>query len=111
VQLAGWIHRLRQLRHVSFLILRDAKGTAQVVLDEPEVIQQVAALQHESVVAVTGEVMTVPQAPGGVEVHRPQIAVIAPALEPPPFDLFRPAITVPLPTLLDHAPLALRLTA
>ena len=26
VRLAGWLHRLRQLKDVSFLVLRDAKG-------------------------------------------------------------------------------------
>src|SRR5438045_9058516 len=31
VRLAGWLHRLRQLSGVSFLILRDGKGLAQIV--------------------------------------------------------------------------------
>jgi nondiscriminating aspartyl-tRNA synthetase len=50
----------------------------------------------------------VPQAPGGVEVHQPVVEVLAPASAPPPFDLFRPTLAAQLPTILDHAPLALR---
>jgi nondiscriminating aspartyl-tRNA synthetase len=34
--------------------------------------------------------------------------VVAPAAEPPPFDLYRPRLTATLPTQLDHAAVALR---
>src|SRR5689334_3955462 len=36
VKLAGWLHRYRQLSAVSFLILRDAKGLAQIVIEDRE---------------------------------------------------------------------------
>lgn len=108
VRLAGWLHRLRRLSNVSFLMLRDAKGLAQVVIDEPEVVARVAALPNESVLAIEGMAVAQPQAPGGVEIHHPRIEVIAAASEPPPFDLFRPAIPAQLPTILDNAPVALR---
>ncbi|HWQ12169.1 MAG TPA: aspartate--tRNA(Asn) ligase [Roseiflexaceae bacterium] len=108
VLLAGWLHRLRQLSNVSFLILRDGYGLAQVVVEDPALVARLAALPAESVLAVEGEVVAEPQAPGGVEVHRPAVTVLAEAAEPPPFDLFRPTIKAQLPTILDYAPLALR---
>jgi nondiscriminating aspartyl-tRNA synthetase len=108
VRLAGWLHRLRQLSNVSFLILRDAKGLAQIVVDDPTMIARVAGLPNESVLGVEGTVIANPRAPAGVEIHQPLIEVIAAACEVPPFDLFRPAIKAQLPTILDHAPLALR---
>lgn len=108
VRLAGWLHRLRRLSQVSFLILRDARGLAQVVIEEPALIDRLAGLHHESVLSVEGLVVTNPQAPGGLELHAPAVAVLSPAVEPPPFDLFRPALNAHLPTILDHAPLALR---
>ena len=108
VALAGWIHRFRQLSGVSFLILRDAKGLAQIVIDDPVLVAEIAHLPLESVVAVTGRVAAVEQAPNGVEIHDPRITVISEAVEPPPFDLFRPKIQALLPTQLDHAPLSLR---
>lgn len=108
VRLAGWLHHLRQLSSVSFLILRDAKGVAQIVLDRPEALAALDGLYHESVLAVEGVVVAEPQAPGGIEVHDPAITVIARASEPPPFDLFRPRIKAQLPAILDHAPVALR---
>ncbi len=108
VFLAGWLHRFRRLSNVSFLILRDGKGLAQVVIDDPALIERLAGLPGESVLSVTGTVVVQPQAPGGVEVHQPEVEIISPASEPPPFDLFRPEIPAQLPTILDHAPLALR---
>lgn len=108
VHLAGWLHRFRQLSNVSFLILRDAQGLAQVVVDEPALIERLAALPSESVLSVTGSVVVQPQAPGGVELHQPQVEIVSAASEPPPFDLFRPEIPAQLPTILDHAPVALR---
>jgi nondiscriminating aspartyl-tRNA synthetase len=108
VRLAGWLHHLRRLRGVSFLILRDARGTAQVVVEDPALIERLGQLYHESVLAVEGRVVAEPQAPGGVELREPTVEVIAPASAPPPFDLFRPTLTPPLPTLLDHAALSLR---
>jgi nondiscriminating aspartyl-tRNA synthetase len=41
-------------------------------------------------------------------VHQPALEVLAEAVEPPPFDLFRPTVKAQLPTLLDHAPVGLR---
>jgi nondiscriminating aspartyl-tRNA synthetase len=108
VRLAGWLHRLRRLSNVSFLILRDARGLAQIVVEEAETVERLARLHHESVLSVTGTATANSTAPGGVEVHRPHVEVLSEALAPLPFDLFRPTIQAPLPTLLDHAPLALR---
>ena len=108
VQVAGWLHRLRRLSNVSFLILRDAKGLAQIVIEDPELAARLDAIERESVLAVEALVVAQPQAPGGVELHEPRIEVISAACAPPPFDLFRPTIAAQLPTMLDHAPVALR---
>ncbi len=108
VRLAGWLHRLRQLSELSFLILRDGYGLAQIVVEEAGLRAQLAALNPESVIQVEGLVVAEAQAPGGVELREPQVTVISPAAAPPPFDLYRPLIRVPLPTLLDYAPVGLR---
>ncbi len=107
VELRGWLHQWRRHRRVGFLILRDGRGLAQVVVDDPALLARLDGLGHETVLAVTGDVVAVTQAPGGVEVHAPTVAVLAEA-EPPPFDLFRPRLAAQLPTQLDHAAVALR---
>ncbi|GAA2666893.1 aspartate--tRNA(Asn) ligase [Actinoplanes palleronii] len=105
VLVEGWVHRVRRLKSVAFLILRDAAGLAQVVLTDPA---RAEALTEESVVAVTATVTPNPQAPGGVELTGPEIRVHAAVDVPLPFELHRPALTAGLPAQLDHAALALR---
>lgn len=108
VRLAGWLHRWRRLGQIGFLVLRDASGLAQVVVEEPALAERLDRLYHESVLGVDGLAVAAAQAPGGVELRQPAVEVIAPAAAPPPFDLFRPALPAPLPTVLDYAPVALR---
>jgi nondiscriminating aspartyl-tRNA synthetase len=108
IVLAGWLHRLRRLSTVSFLILRDGQGLAQVILNDPALVDRVAALPPESVVRVEGDVLATPQAPAGVEVRAQRIDVVSEAVEAPPFELHRPHIPAQLPTILDHAAVGLR---
>jgi nondiscriminating aspartyl-tRNA synthetase len=108
VLLKGWLLRLRRLSQVSFLVLRDGVGTAQVVIEEAALAAELDGLPVESVIAVEGEVVAEPQAPGGVELRNTGVSVVSRAAAAPPFDLFRPAIKAQLPTILDHAPLSLR---
>jgi nondiscriminating aspartyl-tRNA synthetase len=108
VRLAGWLHRLRRLGNVTFLVLRDARGTAQVVIEDGALVERLAALPAESVLVVEGLAVAEPQAPGGVELRQPAIELVEAAAAPPPFDLFRPVLPAQLRTALDHAPLALR---
>jgi nondiscriminating aspartyl-tRNA synthetase len=104
----GWLHHRRALKSVCFLIVRDAAGLAQVVVDDPAFRAVVEALPHESVLSITGEVVASPQAPGGVEMHRPVVTVVSASLEDPPVDLYRPEMAALLPTLLDSAAVSLR---
>ena len=108
VQLAGWLHRFRRLSQVSFLILRDGQGTAQVVVDNPDQVDALARLPHETVLRIGGTATRVAAAPGGVEVHQPTFEIVSVPNEAPPFDLFQPVLKAQLPTILDHAAVALR---
>jgi nondiscriminating aspartyl-tRNA synthetase len=105
VKLAGWVHRRRQLKSVTFIILRDRSGTAQVVLDGDA---GAPGLREETVVEIVGRAVANPQAPGGVEVHHPVVATLSPVSEAPPVELFRPAMNAGLATVLDHAAVTLR---
>lgn len=108
VLLKGWLHRLRVLSNVTFLVLRDARGLAQVVVTDPRTRALLQTLHSESVLEVRGDAQAIEQAPNGVEVRSPLVTVLARAAAPPPIELFRPLATSSLPTLLDHAAVALR---
>jgi nondiscriminating aspartyl-tRNA synthetase len=102
VRLQGWLHRQRKLARVSFLVLRDRAGLAQVVVDEP------LDLRPETVLEIEGRAVASEQAPGGVEVHEPVVRVLAEPAEHPPVELHRPEPRESLPTRLDAAAVALR---
>jgi nondiscriminating aspartyl-tRNA synthetase len=104
VTIAGWLHRRRELKSVTFLIIRDRAGLAQVVLP-PDVA---CTAPEETVLQVEGNVVANTQAPGGAELTEPVVTQLSAAAVPPPFDLYRPALTATLPTILDHAPTTLR---
>jgi nondiscriminating aspartyl-tRNA synthetase len=108
VTIGGWLHRLRELASVSFLIVRDGYGLAQVVIDDPATLDGLRGLPNESVLLVRGTVVAQPAAPNGVEIHAPEIELLSAAAEAPPFDLYRPKLNAQLPTMLDYAPVALR---
>lgn len=108
VRVVGWIHRRRLLKSVAFLVVRDRAGLTQVVVTDPAVRTQVERLTEETVVEIGGRVVANPSAPGGAELVDPRLRVLGEPAEPPPFDLYRPALRASLPTQLDHAPLSLR---
>jgi len=108
VRLMGWLHNVRRLGGVTFVVLRDGWGTLQAVTESEADLAPIVALSLESVIALTGMVVSIPQAPGGVELHQPQIVVITPVTEPTPIPLQQKTLTAGLPTLLDHAVVANR---
>jgi nondiscriminating aspartyl-tRNA synthetase len=102
VLIAGWVHRVRQLKNVAFLIVRDAEGFSQVVTTG-----EIVATEG-SVVEVIATVTENEQAPGGVELTAPDIRTVSATTVPLPFELHRPALSAGLNAQLDHAALALR---
>jgi nondiscriminating aspartyl-tRNA synthetase len=110
VQLQGWLHNMRRLGGVNFIILRDGWGAAQAVTENEA---DLAPLRHEelaaeTVLAIEGVVIAEPQAPGGYELHQPRLAVITPVREIPPVGISKREVNAGLPTLLDHAVVANR---
>src|SRR5258708_32845353 len=90
---------------ISFLIIRDGWGMIQAVAETEAELAPLFAGQAglESVLAVEGLAVTMPQAPGGIELHNLQIEVITPVTEELPVSLNKRKITANLSTLLDHA--------
>ena len=106
--LAGWIHRRRVLASVTFLVLRDRSGLAQVVVKDRDTVEQLAGLPEETVVEVTGTVSANESAPSGAELVEPSITALTEPALAPPAELWRPTFGAGLPTHLDHAAVTLR---
>ncbi|MCW5860459.1 MAG: hypothetical protein KIS63_19355, partial [Caldilineales bacterium] len=105
VRLAGWVHNLRRLGGVDFLILRDGWGTVQAVTEnETDLAPLLAAgLGPETVILLEGEVVSEAQAPGGYELHDLRLEIISPVAEDLPVPINKRTLKAALPTLLDHA--------
>lgn len=102
VRLQGWVHRRRELATVTFLVVRDRTGLAQVV------VRNAAVPPEETTVDVVGVVTANAQAPGGMEVTEPVITLLTEPAATPPVELWRPTMNAGLSTLLDRAPVTWR---
>jgi nondiscriminating aspartyl-tRNA synthetase len=108
VAIEGWIHRRRRLATITFLIVRDRSGLAQVVVSDDATRQQLDRLGEETVIRVEGTVSANAKAHGGMELTTPTITELSAPAATPPVELWRPTLAVSLPTLLDKAPVAWR---
>ena len=108
VTVEGWLHRRRTLKSVTFLVLRDRTGLIQAVLTTPEELATVEGVGEETVLRISGTATANASAPGGVELTKPSVTVLSSRTAAPPFDLYRPTVPATLPTILDHASVALR---
>ncbi|MFB6093992.1 MAG: aspartate--tRNA(Asn) ligase [Halanaeroarchaeum sp.] len=111
VTVAGWVHEIRDLGGIAFLILRDTSGKIQVKFEKEELdddlVETGLGVHRESVVAVSGPVEEEPRAPTGVEITPASIDVIAEADPELPLD---PSgkVDAELSTRLDNRTLDLR---
>ena len=84
------------------------RGLVQVVIDTPEELASLEGLLPETVLAVTGDAVAEPQAPGGIEIRNPQFEILSPVRDALPFPLNKPEVKASLPIFLDHAVVGLR---
>ena len=92
-QLAGWVHRRRDLGHLIFLDLRDRHGITQVVVDrteQPAAHASASRVRTEFVVTVRGEVARRlagtenPKLPTGeIELRASDVTILSEAVTPP----------------------------
>jgi len=110
VRIAGWLQAVRRLGGVSFLVVRDGWGTAQVVADDARALAPLAERDAglESVIAVDGLVVASEQAPAGYELREPVMEIITPVTEAPPLALGKRELKATVATQLDRAVIANR---
>jgi nondiscriminating aspartyl-tRNA synthetase len=90
VVLAGWVHDVRVLGGISFLLLRDMSGVVQVTAPKAkapaEVLKEIAGLHQEDVLFVRGMVVSSKIAKRGIEVIPSELEVVSRAETPLPLD-------------------------
>ncbi len=108
ITVKGWVHKLRKLGAISFLVIRDRDGLVQAIIDAGAENDKLKDLTTESVVSVTGSVVAEERAPEGAEIHVTAVDIISPVTEDVPISLNKKDLNVNLDTLFDNRPLTLR---
>ncbi|MEO0074225.1 MAG: aspartate--tRNA(Asn) ligase [candidate division WOR-3 bacterium] len=108
VLLRGWLHQVRRLGSLAFILIRDRTGLAQGIVDTESI--DVSRLKRESIVEVTGTVKREEQARAGAEVVVSGIEVMVEPVAELPFEVnrSRKKLNLKIDTILDHRAFALR---
>lgn len=111
VVLYGWIHKIRDLGKLKFILLRDRTGIVQITVHRNkvsnEILENIKKMKIESAVIVKGKIVGNTQAPNGIEVLPEIIKIVSLAHPNLPIDVTE-AVSAELSTRLDNRPLDLR---
>jgi len=90
VKVTGWVHEIRDLGGIVFVLIRDKKGITQLTAQSKklteEMMADVRAARKETIVTLTGTVQESPKAPNGVEIIPSNIDIINVSQLPLPLD-------------------------
>jgi nondiscriminating aspartyl-tRNA synthetase len=103
-EVCGWVHEVRDLGGLAFLLIRDRTGIIQVTIPKKRASEAVLAaakqVSRESVVRVSGAVKAIDKAPGGRELVPDVFEIISLADSPLPLDVVE-KVPADLDTRLD----------
>ena len=103
IEISGWVHRIRELGQVNFVLLRDRSGMVQLVFNEK------IDYTPETVLTVKGLVKANDKAPGGAEVHPTSVTVLSRADQNLPVQVNQDPDKYPLDVLFDNRAVSLRM--
>jgi len=87
----GWIHEIRDLGGLRFLILQDKTGKLQITIHRhkvpSEVVEKAESLQKQYSIGVKGTVKKMDKAPGGAEIIPQEMRVFSVSQQPLPLDI------------------------
>jgi nondiscriminating aspartyl-tRNA synthetase len=106
LEVSGWVHRIRELGGITFVILRDRSGILQLVLSEDQAAA--GGLTLESVIRARGTAALNGKAPGGAELRVASLEIISRAAPDLPYQVNGDIARTGLETILDNRILSLR---
>lgn len=106
VEIKGWIHRIRKLKSISFIILRDRTGLVQCVVDNEQI--NFSEIKLESVVGVLGTVKENKNNLKPFEILIEKIDILSRCIEELPIEVNKEDLNVNLDTMLNNRMLSLR---
>ncbi|MFW6214830.1 MAG: aspartate--tRNA(Asn) ligase [Alkalispirochaetaceae bacterium] len=103
ITVQGWVHRIRELGGISFVLLRDRSGMIQIVYEGGVEFSQ------ESVISVTGTAAENPKAPTGYEVQQRGTEILAKAAPELPISVNQDPEKLGIDAILDNRIVSLRI--
>ena len=111
VLLKGWVHKVRNLTQLAFLLLRDSSGIVQCITKDKKIINEISKLSLDSVIEIQGKVkkanVKTDYVRKDVEVVISNIKLLSKA-EKLPIQVSEKVATAMLPTRLDYRSLDIR---
>ena len=86
----GWAHEIRDLGGITFIILRDRKGTMQLIFkkdEDEEMFEKAQRVGREDVISATGVIEENDSAPGDREMHPDEFEIVTEADSPLPLEI------------------------
>jgi nondiscriminating aspartyl-tRNA synthetase len=108
ITLSGWVHKLRKMGAISFLVIRDRSGLAQAIIEKDSENSKLNELTTETVIQIKGVIVAEERAPHGAEMHVSEVIIISPVKEDIPIAINKKELNVNIDTLLDNRPITLR---
>ncbi|MCI6692553.1 MAG: aspartate--tRNA(Asn) ligase [Clostridium sp.] len=105
IKVEGWVYRIRKLKEITFLILRDRSGLVQCVIENKSI--NTDNINIESVVSVVGEVMISKNALNPFEILIEEINIISES-EELPIEINKKDYNANLETTLNNRAISLR---
>lgn len=108
VLVSGWIHKIRKMGGITFVVIRDRAGLVQGVVEKEEANKVLEDLSTESIVSIMGEVVKEDRAPQGAEIRVDSVELISKVSVDLPIEINKKEMNINLDTLLDNRQIALR---
>jgi len=105
-EIKGWVYRIRKLKSITFIILRDRTGFVQCVVENSHM--DISGVKLESVVSVIGEVKESNNTFNPFEVLIEKFQVINSSISELPIEINKNELDINLDTMLNNRVLSLR---
>jgi nondiscriminating aspartyl-tRNA synthetase len=106
VLIKGWVHRVRKLSKIAFVILRDRTGIVQCVMDLKDI--DIKGIKNESVVEITGTVKKGSNSTGVLEIQINELKIISQVKQDIPIEINGEEPNINIDTMLNNRVLSLR---
>lgn len=104
VVVSGWVHRIKSLKSVVFVILRDRSGYIQLALNPKDLGQ----LKLESVITVSGDVINNVNKYGEYEIQVKKLTIVSEVTEDLPITVNNNLLEASMDIILNNRVLSLR---